>query len=113
MEMTLDGDLAEGSDVIVTMGCGDTAPVFPANATRGWTLTDLAASNLAGRMGSIDRAGIDRPDRRCLITGGLYRQDNSPLWVHGAGQGGGDRWGYPPVDGLTDEPADRNPESAG
>src|SRR5258708_7948162 len=38
----LDWDLAEASDVIVTMGCGDTCPVFPGKRYEDWTLTDPA-----------------------------------------------------------------------
>jgi len=38
----LDWDLAEGSDVIVTMGCGDTCPVFPGKRYEDWALTDPA-----------------------------------------------------------------------
>jgi len=28
--------------------------------------------------------------------------------MHGAGRGGGDCLGYPPIDALTDQPADRD-----
>jgi len=38
----LDWDLAEGSDVIVTMGCGDTCPIFPGKRYEDWVLTDPA-----------------------------------------------------------------------
>ena len=38
----LDWDLAEGSDVIVTMGCGDACPVFPGKRYEDWKLTDPA-----------------------------------------------------------------------
>lgn len=38
----LDWDLAEGADVIVTMGCGDTCPVFPGKRYEDWELTDPA-----------------------------------------------------------------------
>jgi len=38
----LDWDLAEGADVIITMGCGDTCPVFPGKRYEDWTLTDPA-----------------------------------------------------------------------
>jgi arsenate reductase (thioredoxin) len=38
----LDWDLAEGSDVIVTMGCGDTCPVLPGKRYEDWALTDPA-----------------------------------------------------------------------
>ena len=38
----LDWDLAEGSDVIITMGCGDACPVFPGKRYEDWALTDPA-----------------------------------------------------------------------
>jgi arsenate reductase (thioredoxin) len=38
----LDWDLAQGADVIVTMGCGDTCPVFPGKRYEDWPLTDPA-----------------------------------------------------------------------
>jgi arsenate reductase len=38
----LDWDLAESSDVIVTMGCGDACPVFPGKRYEDWSLTDPA-----------------------------------------------------------------------
>jgi arsenate reductase len=38
----LDWDLAEEADVIVTMGCGDTCPVFPGKRYEDWVLTDPA-----------------------------------------------------------------------
>jgi arsenate reductase len=38
----LEWDLAGGSDVIVTMGCGDTCPVFPGKRYEDWELTDPA-----------------------------------------------------------------------
>ena len=38
----LDWDLADGADVIVTMGCGDACPVFPGKRYEDWALTDPA-----------------------------------------------------------------------
>jgi arsenate reductase (thioredoxin) len=38
----LDWDLAEESDVIITMGCGDACPVFPGKRYEDWKLTDPA-----------------------------------------------------------------------
>jgi arsenate reductase len=35
-------DAAEASDVIITMGCGDTCPVFPGKRYEDWKLTDPA-----------------------------------------------------------------------
>jgi len=38
----LDADTAYAADVIVTMGCGDTCPVFPGREYEDWQLTDPA-----------------------------------------------------------------------
>jgi len=38
----LEYDTAMGSDVIVTMGCGDACPVFPGKRYEDWELTDPA-----------------------------------------------------------------------
>ena len=33
-------DVVEGSDVVVTMGCGETCPVFPGKRYEDWTVAD-------------------------------------------------------------------------
>jgi arsenate reductase (thioredoxin) len=38
----LDYATARDSDVVVTMGCGDTCPVFPGKRYEDWNLTDPA-----------------------------------------------------------------------
>ncbi|MFG1911516.1 arsenate reductase ArsC [Kribbella sp. NPDC048928] len=38
----LEYDVVKGSDVIVTMGCGDACPVFPGKRYEDWELTDPA-----------------------------------------------------------------------
>jgi len=42
----LDYDAAQASDVIITMGCGDTCPVFPGKRYEDWQLTDPAGQPL-------------------------------------------------------------------
>ena len=42
----LDHDIAEASDVIITMGCGDTCPFFPGKRYEDWKLDDPAGQNL-------------------------------------------------------------------
>ncbi|MGW0215804.1 arsenate reductase ArsC [Micromonospora chokoriensis] len=39
-------DAAEGSDIIITMGCGDACPVFPGKRYEDWKLTDPAGQPL-------------------------------------------------------------------
>jgi arsenate reductase len=42
----LDYDAAYASDVIITMGCGDTCPVFPGKRYEDWQLEDPAGKDL-------------------------------------------------------------------
>jgi arsenate reductase len=42
----LEWETAESSDVIVTMGCGDTCPVFPGKRYEDWQLDDPAGQGL-------------------------------------------------------------------
>ncbi|MHA3700871.1 arsenate reductase ArsC [Jatrophihabitans sp. YIM 134969] len=40
-------DAVETADVVITMGCGDTCPVFPGKRYEDWDLTDPAGLPLA------------------------------------------------------------------
>jgi protein-tyrosine-phosphatase len=51
--------LAEVADVIVTMGCGDTCPVYPGKQYLDWDLADPA-----GRTVEQVRPIVDQIDRR-------------------------------------------------
>jgi arsenate reductase len=42
----LEYDVAEDSDVIVTMGCGDACPVFPGKRYEDWQLDDPAGQDI-------------------------------------------------------------------
>lgn len=39
-------DAVEVSDVVITMGCGDTCPVLPGTTYRGWALGDPAGQGI-------------------------------------------------------------------
>jgi arsenate reductase len=39
-------DAVQASDVVITMGCGDTCPVFPGKSYRDWVLEDPAGQGL-------------------------------------------------------------------
>ena len=39
-------DAVEASDVVITMGCGDTCPIFPGKSYRDWVLTDPAGKGV-------------------------------------------------------------------
>lgn len=67
----LDWDLAEGSDVIVTMGCGDTCPVFPGKRYEDWELADPA-----GQPIEVVRVVRDEVrDRVAQLVTGLLHAD--------------------------------------
>ena len=57
---------AQDSDVIITMGCGDACPIFPANATRTGrsTIRRARASRTYARSATRSRPG----SRRCWRT---------------------------------------------
>ncbi len=61
----LDDDLARKADVIVTMGCGDTCPVYPGKRYVDWELEDPA-----GKTVEAVRPIVDEIDRRtqALLT---------------------------------------------
>jgi arsenate reductase len=43
----LTSDAVQTSDVVITMGCGDTCPYFPGVSYRDWQLPDPAGESLA------------------------------------------------------------------
>jgi arsenate reductase (thioredoxin) len=42
----LDYDLVEAADVVITMGCGETCPVFPGKRYEDWSVDDPAGQDL-------------------------------------------------------------------
>lgn len=39
-------EAVQASDVVITMGCGDTCPVFPGKSYRNWVLDDPAGQGI-------------------------------------------------------------------
>jgi arsenate reductase len=60
----LDRDLLEGSDVVVTMGCGETCPVFPGKRYEDWPVEDPAGQDLDTVRRIVD--DVDARVRRLL-----------------------------------------------
>jgi arsenate reductase len=60
----LDRDLVEGSDVVVTMGCGETCPVFPGKRYEDWPVDDPAGQDLETVRRIVD--DVDARVRRLL-----------------------------------------------
>jgi len=50
----LDYDLVEGCDVVITMGCGETCPVFPGKRYEDWELTDPKGQPIDVVRGIVD-----------------------------------------------------------
>jgi protein-tyrosine-phosphatase len=48
-------DAVRGSDVVITMGCGDTCPIFPGKRYEDWDLDDPAGQDLATVRGIRDQ----------------------------------------------------------
>ena len=42
----LDSELVQAADVVITMGCGETCPVFPGKRYEDWTVDDPAGQDL-------------------------------------------------------------------
>jgi arsenate reductase (thioredoxin) len=60
----LDGDTARATDVVVTMGCGDTCPVYPGKRYVDWELADPAGLPVDDVRPIVDE--IDRRVRELL-----------------------------------------------
>jgi arsenate reductase (thioredoxin) len=58
----LTADAVEGSDVVITMGCGDTCPIFPGKRYEDWQLQDPAGQDIAvvRRVRDEIRTRVDR-----------------------------------------------------
>jgi arsenate reductase len=50
----LTSDAVQTSDIVITMGCGDTCPYFPGVSYRDWKLPDPAGQSLATVRGIRD-----------------------------------------------------------
>jgi arsenate reductase len=55
-------DAVEASDVVITMGCGDTCPVFPGKRYLDWELTDPAGKG-------VDEVRPIRDEIDCRVQG--------------------------------------------
>jgi arsenate reductase (thioredoxin) len=67
----LDYDVARESDVIITMGCGDTCPVFPGTRYEDWKLDDPAGQDLD----TVRRIRDDIRDRVAGLFGEITAED--------------------------------------
>ena len=61
--------MVSASDVIVTMGCGDTCPILPGHRYEEWVLPDLAGMSVDGVRPIRDE--IEERVRRLLADLGV------------------------------------------
>jgi arsenate reductase (thioredoxin) len=67
----LDADLVHAADVVVTMGCGETCPVFPGKRYEDWPVDDPAGQDLETVRRIV--ADIDARVQRLLAELGATR----------------------------------------
>ena len=63
----LDWDTDQSSDIIITMGCGDTCPVFPGKRYEDWKLDDPAGQSID----QVRRIRDEIRDRVAQLLAGL------------------------------------------
>ncbi|MEV4761677.1 arsenate reductase ArsC [Micromonospora chokoriensis] len=80
-------DTAEASDVIVTMGCGDTCPVFPGKRYEDWKLTDPAGQPID----VVRQVRDDIQARVATLVAELRPLPSPPGSTGGHGSAGGTR----------------------
>lgn len=65
----LDPGTVEAADVVVTMGCGETCPIFPGKRYKDWTVDDPAGQDLATVRRIVD--DVDGRVRKLLAELGV------------------------------------------
>ena len=65
----LNHDLVEACDVVITMGCGETCPVFPGKRYEDWQVADPQGQDLETVRGIVD--DIDRRVRTLIDSLGI------------------------------------------
>jgi arsenate reductase len=60
----LDPDVVDAADIVITMGCGETCPIFPGKRYEDWRVDDPADQDIETVRGIVD--DIDRRVRNLL-----------------------------------------------
>jgi arsenate reductase (thioredoxin) len=76
----LDHDLVESADVVITMGCGETCPVFPGKRYEDWPVDDPAGQDLPTVRRIVD--DIDRRVRALLTDLQVERSGGRGIRTH-------------------------------
>ena len=66
----LDLDLVQAADVVVTMGCGETCPVFPGKRYEDWPVEDPAGQDLETVRRIVDDVDARVRGLRAQLDGG-------------------------------------------
>jgi protein-tyrosine-phosphatase len=78
----LSTDAVQASDVVITMGCGDSCPYYPGKRYEAWTLDDPAgqASMSSGPAVTRSASGSSNWSRSCLDRSPCLTDLNRTSW---------------------------------
>jgi arsenate reductase len=65
----LDPDVVDAADVVITMGCGETCPIFPGKRYEDWKVDDPAGKDIETVRGIVD--DVDAGVRKLLSDLGV------------------------------------------
>ena len=68
-------DAVQVADVVITMGCGDTCPVFPGIRYQDWDLPDPAGQDLPAVRTIRDQI-------KHRVTQLIHELNDAPAWAH-------------------------------
>ena len=70
----LEWDLVEDSDVVITMGCGETCPVFPGKRYEDWPVDDPAGQDKDTVRRIVDDIDVRVRDLLASVTADVQRK---------------------------------------
>jgi arsenate reductase len=73
----LDADLVQAADVVVTMGCGETCPVFPGKRYEDWPVDDPAGQDLQTVRRIVDDVDVRVRELLAQLDGGAQGPRNA------------------------------------
>jgi arsenate reductase len=79
----LDYDVVEAADVVITMGCGETCPVFPGKRYEDWTVEDPAGQDIDTVRRIVD--DVDGRVRKLLADLGVTVDESEAQTIRGRG----------------------------
>jgi arsenate reductase len=79
----LDYDIVGAADVVITMGCGETCPVFPGKRYEDWTVEDPAGQDIDTVRRIVD--DVDGRVRKLLADLGVTVDESEAQTIRGRG----------------------------